>query len=72
VLLVGRRLNAICSPLRDTGRSEALVNGAGAPSAVNPADEEILTLEEGNIDIFADQSALVIQRRITTELAGSS
>ena len=48
-----------------------LVGSAGAAPAVNPANEGILTLEKGNIDIFADQSVLVAQSRIMTEQGGS-
>jgi hypothetical protein len=48
-----------------------LVGSADAAPAVNPASEGILTLEKGNIDIFADQSVLVAQSRIMTEQGGS-
>jgi filamentous hemagglutinin family protein len=47
-----------------------LVGSANAAPSVNPASEGILTLESGNIDIFADQSVLVAQSRIMTEQGG--
>jgi hypothetical protein len=48
-----------------------LVGSAGAAPSVNPASEGILTLESGNIDIFADRDVLVAQSRIMTEQGGS-
>ena len=47
-----------------------LVGSAIASPAVNPASEGILTLEKGNIDIFADQDVQVAQSRIMTEQGG--
>jgi filamentous hemagglutinin family protein len=47
-----------------------LVGSAVAAPAANPASQGILTLEQGNIDIFADQSVLVAQSRIMTEQGG--
>jgi len=47
-----------------------LVGSANAQPAVNPASQGVLTLESGNIDIFADQSVLVAQSRIMTEQGG--
>jgi hypothetical protein len=48
-----------------------LVGSAGATPAVNPATQGILTLESGNIDIFADTDVQVAQSRIMTEQGGS-
>ena len=47
-----------------------LVGSAAAAPAADPASQGILTLEKGNIDIFADQSVLVAQSRIMTEQGG--
>jgi len=47
-----------------------LVGSSIASPAVNPASEGILTLEQGNIDIFVDQDALVAQSRVMTEQGG--
>jgi Filamentous haemagglutinin family outer membrane protein. len=48
-----------------------LVGSASASVAANPASEGIITFENGNIDIFADQSILVAQSRIMTEQGGN-
>ena len=48
-----------------------LVGSSAAAPAVNPASEGILTLEKGNIGIFADQDVLVAQSRIMTEQGGN-
>jgi hypothetical protein len=48
-----------------------LVGSSGASPAVDPASEGIITLESGNIDLFANQSVLVAQSRIMTEQGGS-
>ncbi|MEW6439014.1 MAG: filamentous hemagglutinin family protein [Pseudomonadota bacterium] len=47
-----------------------LVGSAVAAPAANPASQGILTLESGNIEIFADQDVLVAQSRIMTEQGG--
>jgi filamentous hemagglutinin family protein len=48
-----------------------LVGSADASPATNPASEGILTLEKGNINIFADTDVLVAQSRIMTEQGGN-
>jgi hypothetical protein len=48
-----------------------LVGSADASPAVNPASEGLLTLEQGNIDIFTDTDVLVAQSRVMTEQGGS-
>src|ERR1700757_1344409 len=48
-----------------------LVGSASASAAAMPATEGIITLEKGNINIFADQSILVAQSRIFTEQGGN-
>jgi hypothetical protein len=49
---------------------QVTVGSAVGSPAVNPATEGILTLEKGNIDIFADSSVEVAQSRIMTEQGG--
>ncbi|MBL6749562.1 MAG: filamentous hemagglutinin family protein [Nevskia sp.] len=58
---------------------EVLVGSTAAPpqvaasvstSGIGPNDQGILTLEQGSISIFADQSALLAQSRIFTEQGG--
>jgi filamentous hemagglutinin family protein len=48
-----------------------LVGSSTASPAINPASEGILTLENGDIDIFTDQDVLVAQSRVMTEQGGS-
>jgi filamentous hemagglutinin family protein len=48
-----------------------LVGSADASPTTNPASEGILTLEQGNINIFADTDVLVAQSRIMTEQGGN-
>jgi hypothetical protein len=47
-----------------------IVNAAGKVE-VGPGSEGILTLEQGNVDIFTDQSLLLAQSRIFTEEGGN-
>ncbi|WP_454619527.1 filamentous haemagglutinin family protein [Bradyrhizobium cenepequi] len=47
-----------------------LVGSSAAAPSINPASEGILTLEQGNIDIFADTDVLVAQSRVMTEQGG--
>jgi hypothetical protein len=49
---------------------EVLVGSTGASPDLNPDLTGILTLEKGNINIFADQSVLLAQSRIFTEQGG--
>jgi hypothetical protein len=50
---------------------ELLVGSTGAPPNLDPNLTGILTLEKGNINIFADQSVLLAQSRIFTEQGGN-
>jgi hypothetical protein len=59
---------------------EALVGSADAPPVitnssgqvvVGPGTEGILTLEQGNVNIFTDQSLLLAQSRVFTERGGN-
>ena len=47
-----------------------LVGSAAASPAVDPASQGVLTLESGDIDIFADTDVLVAQSRVMTEQGG--
>jgi filamentous hemagglutinin family protein len=49
---------------------ELLVGSTGAPPDLDPNLTGILTLEQGSINIFADQSVLLAQSRIFTEQGG--
>lgn len=57
---------------------EALVGSSSAPPAIvsgnqviaGPGTQGILTFEQGNIDIFTDQSLLLAQSRVFTEQGG--
>jgi hypothetical protein len=57
---------------------EALVGSSAAPPVitegneviVGPGSEGIMTLEQGNVDIFTDQSLLLAQSRVFTEQGG--
>ncbi|WP_240648036.1 filamentous haemagglutinin family protein [Pararobbsia silviterrae] len=58
---------------------EALVGSSSAPPAIvsggqveaGPGTQGILTLEQGDIDIFTDQSLLLAQSRVFTEQGGN-
>ena len=50
---------------------ELLVGSTGAPPNLDPNLSGVLTLENGNINIFADQSVLLAQSRIFTEQGGN-
>ncbi|SIO09655.1 filamentous haemagglutinin family protein [Paraburkholderia phenazinium] len=53
---------------------EALVGSSSAPPATanaGPGTQGILTLEQGDIDIFTDQSLLLAQSRVFTEQGGN-